>query len=67
MKKLPDISQDVSQWYNEVVYKAELAEQSPVRGCIVIRPYGWALWENIKSVLDARIKETGHKNASFPL
>ncbi|OGB97117.1 proline--tRNA ligase [candidate division TM6 bacterium RIFCSPHIGHO2_12_FULL_36_22] len=67
MNKLPDISKDVSQWYNEIVYKAELADQSPVRGCIVIRPYGWALWENIKTVLDKRIKETGHQNASFPL
>lgn len=67
MTKLPDITKDVSQWYNDIVYKAELADLSPVRGCIVIRPYGWEIWENIKAVLDARIKATGHKNASFPL
>ena len=66
-KKLPDIQKDFSQWYQDVIYKAELADQSPVRGCIVIRPYGTAIWENIKSTLDKRIKETGHKNAIFPL
>lgn len=64
---LPDIKQDISLWYNEIVYQSELADQSPVRGCIVIRPYGCQLWENIKSVLDHRIKETGHENALFPL
>jgi prolyl-tRNA synthetase len=67
MNKLPDISQDFSGWYNEVVYQAELADQSPVRGTIVIRPYGTSLWENIKDQLDNRIKETGHQNAIFPL
>ena len=66
-KKLPDIKNDVAGWYQEVIYQAELADQSPVRGCIVIRPYGNALWENIKTVLDKRIKETGHQNALFPL
>lgn len=67
MNKLPDIKNDFSQWYLEVVYQSELADQSPVRGCMVIRPYGYAMWENIKSRLDQRIKETGHENASFPL
>lgn len=67
MSKLPDIKQDFSQWYNDVVYLAELADQSPVRGCMVIRPYGYELWENIKTVLDRKIKDTGHKNAAFPL
>lgn len=67
MNKLPDINQDFSAWYNDVVYQAELADQAPVRGCIVIRPYGTALWENIKETLDKRIKETGHQNAIFPL
>lgn len=67
MNKLPDIKQNVSEWYNEVIYQAELADQSPVRGCIVIRPYGFAIWERIRDSLDARIKATGHENAAFPL
>jgi prolyl-tRNA synthetase len=66
-KKLPDIKTNFSEWYNEIVYKAELADQAPVRGCIVIRPYGWSIWENIKSILDQRIKETGHQNCAFPM
>lgn len=67
MNKLPDISQDFAQWYHDVVYASELADQAPVRGCMVIRPYGTALWENIKTALDAKIKKTGHQNAIFPL
>ncbi|HZW61408.1 MAG TPA: proline--tRNA ligase, partial [Candidatus Babeliales bacterium] len=67
MSKLPDIKQDFSQWYNDVIYEAELADHSPVRGCIVIRPYGWAMWELIKDHVDKRLKETGHQNAAFPL
>lgn len=67
MKKLPDITQDFSGWYNEVIYDAELVDHSPVKGCMVVRPYGCAVWENIKDVLDARIKATGHQNAIFPL
>lgn len=67
MSKLPDIKTNFSDWYNEIIYQAELADQSPVRGCIVIRPYGYALWENIRDVLDKKIKDTGHQNASFPL
>lgn len=67
MSKLPDIQQDFSAWYQEVVYQAELADHSPVRGCMVIRPYGTALWESIKTRLDERIKATGHQNALFPL
>lgn len=66
-KKLPDIKNNFPEWYNDVVYEAELADQSPVRGCIVIRPYGCALWENIKEVLNAKIMHTGHQNALFPL
>ncbi|NBX78063.1 proline--tRNA ligase [bacterium] len=65
--KLPDIKTNFPEWYQEVVYQAGLADQAPVRGCIVIKPYGTALWENIKSILDTRIKETGHHNAMFPL
>jgi len=67
MKKLPDITQDFSGWYNEVIYDAELVDQSPVKGCMVIRPYGYAIWELIQKTLDERIKATGHQNASFPL
>ncbi len=67
MKTLPDIQTNFQDWYNEVVYQAELVDQSPVRGSLVIRPYGYAIWEHIRDILDARIKETGHQNASFPL
>lgn len=67
MKKLPDIKQDFSGWYNEVIYDSELVDHAPVKGCMVIRPYGCAIWENIKDTLDARIKATGHHNAIFPL
>lgn len=65
--KLPDITKNFSEWYQEVIYQAELADQSPVRGCIIIRPYGTEIWENIKGILDKKIKDTGHKNAIFPL
>ncbi len=64
---LPNIKTDFSEWYNYVVYKAELADHAPVRGCIVIKPYGYALWEEIKKILDKKIKDTGHENAQFPL
>jgi len=60
-------SEDYSRWYTDVVQKAELADYSPVRGCMVIRPYGYTLWENIHDGLDRRFKETGHVNAYFPL
>lgn len=67
MKKLPDISQDFALWYQEVIFQAELVDSSPVRGTMVIRPYGYAIWENITVIVDAKIKKTGHQNASFPL
>ena len=60
-------NEDFSKWYNEIVQKAELADYSPVRGCMVIRPYGYTLWERIRDELDRRFKETGHVNAYFPL
>lgn len=60
-------AEDFSQWYTDVILKSELADYAPVRGCMVIRPYGYALWENMQARLDARIKATGHKNAYFPL
>lgn len=67
MNKLPDINSNFSDWYNEVVFKAELVEHGPVRGTMVIRPYGYEIWENIQRYIDKKIKESGHKNASFPL
>ena len=60
-------AEDFSAWYNEVVYKAELAAHSPVRGCTVIRPYGYRIWELMQGALDGMFKETGHENAYFPL
>lgn len=65
--KLANITTDFAQWYQDIVYAAELADQAPVRGCMVIRPYGYALWENIRDILDKKIKDTGHVNAAFPL
>lgn len=65
--KLPDITQDFAAWYNEVVYLAELADHAPVRGCMVVRPYGCAIWDIIKARVEERIKATGHENALFPL
>lgn len=63
----PTRSEDYPEWYQQVVKAADLAENSPVRGCMVIKPWGYAIWENIKGDLDRRFKETGHKNAYFPL
>lgn len=60
-------SEDYSKWYNEIVGRADLAEHSDVRGCMVIKPYGYAIWEKMKDELDAKFKETGHSNAYFPL
>ena len=66
-EKLPTRAENYSEWYNTLVQRAELADYAPVRGCMVVRPYGWALWENIQSALDKRFKATGHVNAAFPL
>ncbi len=66
-KNLTKRSEDYSKWYNELVVKADLAENSGVRGCMVIKPYGFAIWEKIQSGLDKMFKETGHENAYFPL
>jgi prolyl-tRNA synthetase len=65
--KLPSQSENFSEWYNQIVQRAEMADYAPVRGCMVVRPYGWALWENIQQGLDRRFKATGHVNAAFPL
>lgn len=63
----PRRDEDYPEWYQQVVKASDLAEQSPVRGCMVIKPWGYALWENIQRTLDRKFKETGHKNAYFPL
>ena len=60
-------AEDYSKWYNDLVYSADLAEHSDVRGCMVIKPYGYAIWEKMRDVLDIKFKETGHSNAYFPL
>ncbi|HEX6736866.1 MAG TPA: proline--tRNA ligase [Vicinamibacteria bacterium] len=67
LKEITPKSDDYSQWYLDVVLKAELADYGPVKGCMVIRPYGYAVWENMQADMDRRIKETGHVNAYFPL
>ena len=66
-KKLTKRAEDYSKWYNEIIQKADLAENSAVRGCMVIKPYGFAIWENMQAELDRMFKETGHQNAYFPL
>ena len=66
-KELTSRSENYSQWYNDLVMKADLAENSAVRGCMVIKPYGYAIWEKIQAELDRMFKETGHENAYFPL
>jgi prolyl-tRNA synthetase len=66
-EKLPLRSENFSEWYNQVILRTEMADYAPVRGCMVIRPYGWALWEAIQQSLDRRFKATGHVNAAFPL
>ena len=66
-KKLTKREEDYSRWYNELVVKADLAENSSVRGCMVIKPYGYAIWEKMQAQLDIMFKDTGHQNAYFPL
>ena len=63
----PTREENYPEWYQEVIKAAELAEVSPVRGCMVIRPWGWGIWENLQAILDRKFKETGHQNAYFPL
>lgn len=66
-QKITSLSEDFSQWYLDIIEKAGLAEYSAVKGCMIIKPYGYAIWENIQKILDGKFKETGHKNAYFPL
>jgi len=65
--KLPTRAEDFAEWYNKLVLKSDMADYSPVRGCMVVKPYGWTLWENMQAGLDRRFKETGHVNAAFPM
>lgn len=67
MTKLTSRAEDYSKWYNELVVKADLAENSGVRGCMVIKPYGYAIWEKMRDEMDRKFKETGHENAYFPI
>ncbi|AZI68168.1 proline--tRNA ligase [Kaistella daneshvariae] len=67
MAKLTSQAEDYSKWYNELVVKADLAENSGVRGCMVIKPYGYAIWEKMRDEMDRKFKETGHENAYFPI
>ncbi|MGQ9813670.1 MAG: proline--tRNA ligase [Candidatus Roseilinea sp.] len=67
MAKITPRSQDFSQWYLDVIREADMADYAPVRGCIVVKPYGWSLYENMRDLLDKRFKETGHVNAAFPM
>ena len=66
-RPFPTRSEDFNEWYTQLVLKAELADYAPVRGSMVVRPYGWAIWENIQAALDRRFKATGHVNAGFPM
>ena len=66
LKDLTKRADNYSQWYNDLVVKADLAEQSAVRGCMVIKPYGYAIWEKMQAQLDKMFKETGAQNAYFP-
>jgi prolyl-tRNA synthetase len=67
VRDIPPKDQDLSEWYQAICYRAELVSQAPVRGCLVLRPYGYGLWERLQAELDRRFKETGHENAYFPL
>lgn len=67
VKEIADIETDYAQWYTDVVLKTELVDYGPVKGTMVIRPYGYAIWENIQREMDARFKATGHVNAYFPM
>ena len=67
VRDIPSKAANLSEWYQAVCYRAQLVSESPVRGCLVLRPYGYGLWERLQAELDRRFKETGHENAYFPL
>src|SRR5574341_147235 len=66
-QKLPSHSEDFAEWYNAVVLRTDLVDYGPARGTMIVKPYGWTLWENIQDALDRRFKATGHVNAGFPM
>ena len=66
VKEITSMEDDFAQWYTDVVIKSELIDYSSVRGCMVIRPYGYAIWENIQHIMDGMFKETGHQNVYMP-
>jgi prolyl-tRNA synthetase len=66
-EKLVSRAEDYNKWYNTIVIKADMADYGPVRGTMIVKPYGWALWENIQAALDKEFKRTGHENAGFPM
>ena len=67
VEAITPIDQDFAQWYTDICLKAELVDYSSVKGCVVLRPYGYAIWENIQKLLDARFKATGHENVAMPI
>ena len=67
VRDIPPKAADLSEWYQAICFRAELVSQAPVRGCLVLRPYGYGLWERLQAELDRRFKDTGHENAYFPL
>ena len=66
VQEIADINENFPQWYTDVILKTELVDYGPVKGTMVIRPYGFEIWEHIKEEMDRRFKQTGHKNAYFP-
>ncbi len=67
VKAITSMEEDFAKWYTDVVLKAELIDYASVKGCMIIRPYGWAIWENIQRIMDGMFKETGHENVSMPM
>ncbi len=67
VNEITSMSEDFAQWYTDVVKKADLADYSSVKGCMIYRPYGYAIWENIQAIMDSRFKETGHENVYMPM
>ena len=67
VEQITPMDEDFARWYTDIVKKADLIDYSSVKGCMIIRPYGYAIWENIQKLLDARFKETGHENVYMPM
>ena len=67
VEQITSMDKDFAQWYTDIVKKAELADYSSVKGCMIIRPYGYAIWENIQKYVDAKLKEYGHENVYMPM